>query len=469
MTHEANIGAGQRIFVNRTLNMNQIKLVGFDMDYTLATYDVPVFEAMAYQLMVDKLVDVHGYPAEIRKLAWDPDFIIRGLVLDTELGNVLKVNRYGYVKKAAHGTRFLSLDEQKKIYNTPGIDVGDSRFYTVHTLFSLAESCLFAQLVDFIDANGKPALYRRAFNDIRRCLDEVHQENELKGAIARNPEKFLIRDERIVTALQTLRKFGKKLAMITNSDYEYSVTVMNHCFGPFLDMPWQDLFDIIVVAANKPIFFQQQPRFLRVDRGSGLLSNLKEPIRWGQIYQGGNATTFERDLGLLPSQILYLGDHIHGDVVTLKQAIGWRTGLVVQELKHEIPMLVKHLDTHQQVVAKMREKEELEDQNYELKEKYWNTPRERRPPEFDRTRDDLKARIEKLDESISALIDSEQKDHNRYWSEVMRAGNEESRFATLVERYACIYMACVGDLANYSPFKYFRPRRRFLAHDPDQE
>ncbi|EKD83632.1 MAG: 5'-nucleotidase, partial [uncultured bacterium] len=53
--------------------------------------------------------------------------------------------------------------------------------------------------------------------------------------------------------------------------------------------------------------------------------------------------------------------------------------------------------------------------------------------------------------------------------EVMRAGNEISRFATLVERYACIYMSGIANLYYYSPFKYYRSKRRLLAHDPDLE
>ena len=48
----------------------------------------------------------------------------------------------------------------------------------------------------------------------------------------------------------------------------------------------------------------------------------------------------------------------------------------------------------------------------------------------------------------------------------MRAGNEISRFATLVERYACIYMSGIANLYYYSPFKYYRSQRRYLAHDP---
>ena len=44
-----------------------MQAVGFDMDYTLAQYRPETFEVLAYNLTVDKLVDVFGYPSVIPK------------------------------------------------------------------------------------------------------------------------------------------------------------------------------------------------------------------------------------------------------------------------------------------------------------------------------------------------------------------------------------------------------------------
>ena len=54
-----------RIFCNRSLNMQHITAVGFDMDYTLAIYKPETFEVLAYTLTCEKLVNVYGYPREI--------------------------------------------------------------------------------------------------------------------------------------------------------------------------------------------------------------------------------------------------------------------------------------------------------------------------------------------------------------------------------------------------------------------
>lgn len=107
-----------KIFVNRTLNMNSIKMIGFDMDYTLVTYNVPVFEAKAYEILKEKLIREYSYPEVIRDYIFDNNFIIRGLVIDTETGDFLKVNRYGFVRVASHGTRFYGFEEQKEKYRT---------------------------------------------------------------------------------------------------------------------------------------------------------------------------------------------------------------------------------------------------------------------------------------------------------------------------------------------------------------
>ena len=47
-----------------------------------------------------------GWP--VAHLRFDPDMIVRGLVVDVEQGNLVKANRFGYVKRAVHGTRWRS-------------------------------------------------------------------------------------------------------------------------------------------------------------------------------------------------------------------------------------------------------------------------------------------------------------------------------------------------------------------------
>ncbi len=69
------------------------------MDYTLIVYDEIAWEGKAYEHSLQWLRD-QGLPVD--GLTFDPDLVIRGLIMDKELGNLVKVDRFGYVKRAMH-------------------------------------------------------------------------------------------------------------------------------------------------------------------------------------------------------------------------------------------------------------------------------------------------------------------------------------------------------------------------------
>ena len=54
------------------------------------------------------------------------------------------------------------------------------------------------------------------------------------------------------------------------------------------------------------------------------------------MYSGGNCDLFCQLTGAEGPDILYFGDHIYGDVVRSKKTNGWKTFLVVPELKHDL-------------------------------------------------------------------------------------------------------------------------------------
>ena len=95
-TSKAQLKKWQRVFVNRTLNMGFIRAIGFDMDHTLACYNRETFEALAFLETVKKFVAA-GYPEELLKLKFKPYYAIRGLLVDRERGNILKVDGHKYV------------------------------------------------------------------------------------------------------------------------------------------------------------------------------------------------------------------------------------------------------------------------------------------------------------------------------------------------------------------------------------
>ena len=122
------------IFVNRNLRMDNIKVIGFDMDYTLARYHRRAIEELAYRLTIEKLLRI-GYPASIADLKYDPDFVIRGLTVDKKLGNIIKLDRHNHVGRAYHGKVPLTKEERKKHYRKTRLQFAEPRVFKRRHLF----------------------------------------------------------------------------------------------------------------------------------------------------------------------------------------------------------------------------------------------------------------------------------------------------------------------------------------------
>jgi len=77
-------GANPReIFSNSELHLDKIKVVGFDYDFTLASYRTDV-QRFIYDEARNCLIDKYRYPSELSRISYDKNFAIRGLTFDTE-------------------------------------------------------------------------------------------------------------------------------------------------------------------------------------------------------------------------------------------------------------------------------------------------------------------------------------------------------------------------------------------------
>ena len=174
---ERNVPRAQRIYTNRNLRMDQIDAIGFDMDHTLALYDRRTFEQLTFDMAVETLVEQKGYPEIVREIRYQPDFIIRGLVVDKKLGNLLKMDSHGYIAVVHHGTRRLGREERLRAYRNQRINLRSGRYQSFDTLFSMPEGSLYAAVVDLkeSDRSGAMKRIRRAqiFDDVRDSVDTV--------------------------------------------------------------------------------------------------------------------------------------------------------------------------------------------------------------------------------------------------------------------------------------------------------
>ena len=105
------------VFCNRELRLDNIRAIGFDMDYTLAQYQQPNFDKLAFDGAKEKLVNSLGYPKEVLDFEYDHTYWVRGLIIDTARGNFLKIDRHKYVRVAYHGFSPISSTMRKQIYS----------------------------------------------------------------------------------------------------------------------------------------------------------------------------------------------------------------------------------------------------------------------------------------------------------------------------------------------------------------
>lgn len=455
-----------KVFVNRTLNLKRITHIGLDMDHTLIRYNSYNFEELAHKVMLKKLVEDKGYPEEILKFKFQYDRAIRGLVIDKHRGNVLKLSRHAAIRVSYYGLTPIDYSQQRKLYQSTYIDLSDPDYDKVDTSFSIAFAGLFMQLVEFKKVEAKdrlPEFYAIA-DDLNMVLDRAHRDGSLKSEVARRLDDFIVKDAEIVSGLERFVRHGKKIFIVTNSDFKYTKLLLDHAINPLLKdhKSWLDLFEVVITSAQKPRFFFDNLRFLKIKPDDGSMTNMDGPLTKG-IYQGGCANLFTSDLQLDADQILYIGDHIYGDIVRLKKDCAWRTALVVEELEDEIAKNIQVAGIVAQINGLMDRKVPLERKLDELISQKIENDDQALASEIDK----LMHEVSDLDKEISPLIQQQQRVFNPHWGEVMRVGIEESYFAYQVERFACVYMSKLGDLLKMSPRTYFRSHRRPLPHEMD--
>lgn len=451
-----------KVFVNRTLNLKKIRYIGLDMDHTLIRYKSLNFERLSHTKIIEKLLK-RGYPKSLSTLQFDDSFAIRGLVIDRNKGNLLKLNRYTAIRASYHGLKPLDFKMHQKIYRSTYIDLSNSDYMAVDTFFSYSLAVVYSQIVELKDTDTGSTYpdYARIADDVLDALDEAHRDGSLKEEVKKNLDQYIIKDEGLVRGLEKYKKHGKKIFILTNSDFHYTKLLLDYAITPFLKehKNWLELFEFVITFAHKPRFFYEKNRFLKVNPADGTMTNFDEKLVPG-VYQGGNAMTFTDNLALEGDDILYIGDHIYGDILRLKKDCNWRTAMVLEELENEIDHNRKAEPTIVEIENLMRLKEPLEDELTALMTSKIEVGK------IDEMRvEALQKSISEIDAQISAHIRKQQTMYNPNWGQLMRAGNEESYLAYQIERYACVYMAKLSDLLELSPRTYFRAPRRPLSHE----
>ncbi|XP_034047931.1 5'-nucleotidase, cytosolic II, like 1 isoform X3 [Thalassophryne amazonica] len=431
--HNTNTTSDQRVFVNRSLTLGNIRCYGFDMDYTLAMYKSPDYENLGFVLIRDRLLSI-GYPHEIIRYSYDSNFPTRGLVIDTKYGNLLKVDSNGNILACSHGFYFYKGQEIQSYYPNNFIQKGDTdRFHILNTLFNLPETYLYACLVEFFTnsqryknlLNGYQhgdlfMSFRSMFQDVRDAMDYIHNSGTLKDATLKNMDKYVIKDPNLPVMLKRIKKVAK-VFLATNSDYIYTELIMKY----LLDKSWRSFFDLVVVDTNKPLFFAEGTVLRQVDTKPSHLTHL--------CLEVDDGCHFDWLISFFNSKnILYVGDHIFGDILKSKKHQGWKTFLIVPELTKELQVWEDKKHLFEELKNLDIFLADLHKQHTNGREQY---------PNIIAIHTRIKVLTNRMDTSYGQM------------GSLLRSGSRQTLFASQLVRYADLYSSSVLNLLHY-PLNY---------------
>uniref|UniRef100_A0A7N6A392 5'-nucleotidase, cytosolic II, like 1 n=1 Tax=Anabas testudineus TaxID=64144 RepID=A0A7N6A392_ANATE len=440
------------VFVNRNVTLENIKCYGFDMDYTLAIYKSPEYESLGFELMRDRMVSV-GYPHEMLRYTYDPSFPTRGLVIDTTYGNLLKVDTNGNILLCSHGFKFLKGEDIHKYYPKKFIQRDDTdRFYILNTLFNLSETYLYTCLVDFFTRCTRYTKcvktfhyygdlfmsFRSMFHDVRDAMDFIHNSGTLKEQTIKNLEKYVIKDPKIPLLLTQIKEVAK-VFLATNSDYNYTEVIMKYLLENNTNpgsskKSWRSYFDLINVDTRKPLFFAEGTVLRQVDTDTGKLriGTYTGGLQHGTVYSGGSSDIVCDLLDVKGKDILYVGDHIFGDILKSKKRQGWKTFLVVPELAKELQLWEEKKNIF----------EEMKRLDVFLAEYYKNLDSGNQDcPDINAIQTRIKVLTYRMDMSYGQM------------GSLLRSGSRQTLFASQLVRYADLYSSTCVNLLHY-PFNY---------------
>uniref|UniRef100_A0A0E0REL2 Uncharacterized protein n=1 Tax=Oryza rufipogon TaxID=4529 RepID=A0A0E0REL2_ORYRU len=309
----------QQIFCSRTVNMEDIKAIGFKMEYTLINYKV-TFENLAYVEAKKRLVN-GKYPEKILEWNYNSEHMIRGLIIDKKKGNIIKVDHYNNVKMSYHGMNEMPYEESKNVYGSTFM-FEEPEFAAMDTTFSCCEGYLFAQLVDLMDTNPQevPApTYMTLYKHLREAFDQGYKDGTLKQSVANDLARYIDKDPSLLPMLQNIKNKGISTFLITDSRSFFS------------EESHVELFDVEIETGKI-----SNPKEYQLGRSK----TNQAPKEIQKVYQGGDVGHLQRLLPNTndPKQVLYVTHHITKEMLNNK-AQGWKTMQIIPELEKELQII----------------------------------------------------------------------------------------------------------------------------------
>ncbi|KAK5902011.1 hypothetical protein CesoFtcFv8_007313 [Champsocephalus esox] len=442
------------IFANNEMSLRDTEVYGFDYDYTLAFYSRNL-HTLIFNIARDILITNHRYPEGLRDYEYIPNFAVRGLHYDVQKGLLMKIDAFHYIQL---GTVYRGLDpvpDEEVIAMYEGCHVpleNMSDFYGKSShgqtmkqfmdIFSLPEMTLLSCVNDFFMRHNIDYEPVHLYKDVKEAIRDVHVKGIMYRAVEADIGKYICYGEQSHAVVKKLAEHGKKMFLITNSPFDFVDRGMNFIVGK----DWRDLFDIVIVQADKPGFFNDRRKpFRRVTDKGALLWDRIHKLEKGKIYKQGNLYEFLRLTGWGGSKVLYFGDHIYSDLADLTLKHGWRTGAIIPELRKEIKIMnteeYMHMMAWLQALTGLIEQMQVHrDPASQAVVEEWISERE-----------DMRAQTKDI--------------FNPQFGSLFRTYHNPTYFSRRLSRFADIYMPSISCLLNYDFQHTFFPRRTPLQHE----
>ncbi|XP_073476405.1 5'-nucleotidase domain-containing protein 3 [Aquarana catesbeiana] len=442
------------IFANNEMSLADIEIYGFDYDYTLAFYSKDL-HTLIFNTALDLLINEHRYPSELKKYEYNPNFAIRGLHYDVHKALLMKIDSFHYIQL---GTVYRGFDvvqdsEVIEMYQGSHVPLEQmSDFYGKSSegntlkqfmdIFSLPEMTLLSCVNDYFLKNNIDYEPVHLYKDVKDAIRDVHVKGLMYRAVEADIERYIRYGEKTRAVLAKLASNGKKMFLITNSPSSFVDKGMNFIVGK----DWRDLFDVVIVQADKPNFFNDKRRPFRkvTDRGVLLWDKIHQ-LEKGKIYKQGNLFEFLKLTGWSGSKVLYFGDHIYSDLADLTLKHGWRTGAIIPELKSELTIMntTEYIQTMawlQGLTGLLERMQVYRDAESQMILQEW-----------------IKERQETRDMA--------RKMFNPRFGSIFRTNHNPTYFLRRLARFADIYMESLSCLLNYDSHHTFYPKRTPLQHE----
>ena len=370
--------------------------LGFDLDHCICRYNLPELFPLIFECMRSFLLEERGYDATdpengpLAGLRWAEVAVLcaKGVVLDLETGDALRLSASGRVVQARHGlAHALSEAELDAAYGRERrwvhfddlvAGVRSRSFFAFATFFDIPVLPLAMALVDQADgrAAAEPAATTAATptpTPAERAARYAHIAPDLFAGFNWNfnTEAFALRRGGFFAALQddvgryvhrrpavrrwliAQRARGQRVLLGTNSHVEFATLLLDHCFGD----DWREaLADVLVVNCLKPRWFAAgaaDAPFYRLDEagtreGARVAPGAMAPGTAEVFVQGGLAALRQHAWFGAQATMLYFGDSYTSDVLPARRA-GLDAVLVLEELGDDCALGSDSAAAHQEL------------------------------------------------------------------------------------------------------------------------